>query len=152
VQRIPSPVALDSRVSSQTFTGVNLLRYSISLIKTFNEFPETDLLIMPAYLHNQTVVSVSVQQRAISYMRKQGGDWYQTMVPTVDRATERMRTQVGGLPARMFELADEQYRNDGVMPEVDFEALFGVLPEDWLRAFSLDGDWGTGFPTNMVAP
>jgi hypothetical protein len=35
-------------------------------------------------------------------------------------------------------MADERSSDDGIMPEIDFEALFGVLPEDWLRAFSLE--------------
>lgn len=144
VQRIPSPVALENRVANQTFTGVNLLRYSMSLLEIFNDLAECDLHILPAYLHNQTVVSLSVQQRSISYMRKQGGDWHETMIPTVDTAAKRIRTQIGGMPARMLEMADDQYLDDGTAPEIDFEALFGVLPDDWLRAFSLDNAWAPG--------
>jgi hypothetical protein len=138
VQRIPSPVALAPRIAGQTFTGTNLLRYSVGLLEIFNDLAENDLHTLPAYLHFQTVVSLSVQQRSISYMRKQGHDWHQTMVPSVDKAAERIRLQVGGLPARMLEMADERSSDDGIMPEIDFEALFGVLPEDWLRAFSLE--------------
>jgi hypothetical protein len=147
VQRIPSPVSLAPRIAGQTFTGVNLMRYSIGLLEIFNNIPESDVPALPAYLHFQTVVSISVQQRSISYMRKQGNDWHQPMVPIVDKATELIQTRVGGLPARMLEMADEQYCDDGSMPEIDFEALFGVLPDDWLRAFSLDAG-GTG----MMAP
>ena len=77
-------------------------------------------------------------------MRKQGHDWHQTMVPSVDKAAERIRLQVGGLPARMLEMADERSSDDGIMPEVDFEALFGALPEDWMRAFSLENMGGSG--------
>jgi len=144
VQRIPTPVALAPRLAGQTFTGVNLLRYSVVLLDIFNDLSENDLRILPAYLHFQTVVSISVQQRSISFMRKQGHDWHQTMVPSVDKAAERLRSQVGGLPARMLEMADERNSDDGIMPEVDFEALFGVLPEDWMRAFSLENMGGSG--------
>lgn len=144
VQRIPTPVALAPRIAGQTFTGVNLLRYSVVLLDIFNDLAENDLRILPAYLHFQTVVSLSVQQRSISFMRKQGHDWHQTMVPSVDKAAERLRSQVGGLPARMLEMADERNSDDGIMPEVDFEALFGVLPEDWMRAFSLENMGGSG--------
>jgi len=125
-----------------------MLRYSITLLEIFNDLAASDLHILPAYLHHQTVVSLSVQQRSISYMRKQGGDWYHGMVPTVDRASERIRTQVGGLPARMLEMTDERAferrMDDGSIPEIDFEALFGVLPEDWLRAFNLENGWEPG--------
>jgi hypothetical protein len=144
VQRIPSPVALENRVANQTFTGVNLLRYSVSLLEKFNDLDDGDLQILPAYLHYQTVISISVQQRSIAYMRKQGGDWHRGMVPTVETAVGRIRTQVGGLVSRMLEMAEEQYLDDGTVPDIDFEAMFGVLPEDWLQAFSLDNTWGTG--------
>ena len=48
----------------------------------------------------------------------------------------------------MLEMADEQNSDDGVVPKIDFEALFGVLPEDWLRAFGLADAETSG----MLAP
>ena len=125
------------------------MRYSVVLLEIFNDLAEDDLQILPAYLHFQTVVSLSVQQRSISYMRKQGQDWTLTKVPTVDKAVERIRSQVGGLPARMLEMADERNSDDGIMPELDFEALFGVLPEDWLRAFNHENTGMSGMTYSL---
>jgi len=125
------------------------MRYSVVLLEIFNDLAEDDLQILPAYLHFQTVVSLSVQQRSISYMRKQGQDWTLTKVPTVDKAAERIRSQVGGLPARMLEMADERNSDDGIMPELDFEALFGVLPEDWLRAFNHENTGMSGMTYSL---
>lgn len=71
-------------------------------------------------------------------MQKHGGDWHHTMVPIVDKAAQRVRSQVRGLPARMLEMADQQITDEALLPEIDFEAMFGVLPEDWLQAFGLD--------------
>ena len=144
VQRIPSPTAHESRIAGQTFTGINLMRYSFALLELFNGVIETDLGVLPVYLHLQTVVSLSVQQRSIAYMRKQGGDWHHDMVPVVDMAVGRIRDSIGGLPLRMYEMADEQYHNDRSIPDMDFEALFAALPEDWLGAFDLNGDWAPG--------
>jgi len=125
------------------------MRYSVVLLEIFNDLAEDDLQILPAYLHFQTVVSLSVQQRSISYMRKQGQDWTLAKVPTVDKAAERIRSQVGGLPARMLEMADERNSDDGIMPELDFEALFGVLPEDWLRAFNHENTGMSGMTYSL---
>lgn len=144
VQRVPTPTALESRIGGQTFTGINLLRYSVALLELFNELLESDLGILPVYLHFQTVVSVSVQQRSISYMRKQGGVWHHDMVPIVEKAIGRITNSIGGLPQRMYEMADEQYHNDRFIPDMDFEALFAALPEDWLGAFNLNAEWGPG--------
>jgi hypothetical protein len=152
VQRVPIPIASDSRIAGQSFTGINLLRYSAAILEMFNGLSEADLKILPVYLHFQTVVSLSVQQRSLSYSRKQGSDWHHDMVPVVERAVERIKHCIGGLPQKMFEMTDEQYHNDRFIPEMDFEALFAALPEDWLSAFNVNAEWGPGMWASNAGP
>jgi hypothetical protein len=149
VQRIPSPIALDSRLNGQSFTGINLLRYSITLLETYNAISSHDLARLPAYHHFQVVVSISVQLRAFSYMRKTGGDWFKDQEHTVDSAVRRVREDVGGSAARMLEMTDEQYTMGQPAQDMDFETLFGGLPDGWLDAFSINNDW-TSISTNFA--
>lgn len=141
VQRVPSPIALEPRSAGQTFTGINLLRYSVNLLQMYNAISEIDVVRLPSYLHFQVVVSVSVQLRAYAHMRRTGGDWFKDQEHIVDATVRRIREEVGGAAAQMLEMADEQYGQNGSAHDIDFEAIFGGLPDGWLQAFSLSNDW-----------
>jgi hypothetical protein len=129
------------RIPGQSFTGINLLRLGRLQLESFNTISDSDLAILPVYLHFQTVTSISVQQRAISHMRRVGADWHQELVPIVDVAVKRMKEQIKGLPGKMLEMVDEQ-RQDGTLADIDIEALFGSLPADWMNHFDVHNNWG----------
>lgn len=144
IQRVPSPIACGPRISAQGFTGLYLLRYSATLLEIYNSIPDSEVTRLPAYLHCQVVVSVSVLQRAFSHMRTQGGDWFKDQEHSVHETVRRIRDDMGGVAAEMLAMTDEHHVPGQPTQELDFEALFGGLPDGWLQAFSIGGDWTAG--------
>lgn len=73
-------------------------------------------------------------------MKKQGQSWEVIPEGKVDLAMSRLRNVVGGLPAKMLDMTEDPLL-DSRIPDLDFNLLFGSLPDDWLQQFSLGHDW-----------
>lgn len=140
--KIPTPFHAEWRISGLGFTGLNLLKYGRLLCELFNNIPESELPLMPFYFAIEVTIALIVQRRSVAFMRKQGQNWDVVKEPVVDRATSKLVNIVGGLPAHMFALTEDPDL-DGRAPDLDFNMLFGTLPDDWLHQFNLGQDWTT---------
>ena len=140
--KIPIPLHAEWRWSGLAFTGVNLLKYSQMMCELFNNTPDTEIPLMPYYIAIEITIALMVQRRSVAYMRKQGQSWELIQEAVVDKATSKLVNIVGGLPAQMFALTEDPDL-DRRAPDLDFNMLFGTLPDDWLHQFNLGQDWTT---------
>lgn len=124
------------------FTGINLLKYGLLLCELFNNTPETDIPHLPYYLTIEMTIALITERRSIAYMKKQGQSWdfFQEQDPVVNMAMSRLSNLVGGLPAHMFEITKDSDLDD-TTPDLNFNLVFGSLPDDWLQQFNAGHDW-----------
>lgn len=117
---------------------MSLLSVTRAICERFITIPEHDLRLLPAYLASSFVIAITVQRRARSYMRRDGGSWNEINETTIDRAVQQVEA-LGGLPAKMFEMTADPEAD--APPQMDFNLMFSDLPDDWMQAFGLTSDW-----------
>lgn len=139
--KIPIPLHAEWRWSGLTFTGLNLIKYSQMLCEVFNRTPETEIPLMPHYLAIEITIALIILRRSVAYMRKLGQKWEPIHEEVVDVAKSKLVNIVGGLPAEMFALTNNPDLDDGRAPDLDFNIIFGTLPDDWLQQFNMGHDW-----------
>jgi hypothetical protein len=152
-QKTPTPINGDLRVAGQSFTGINLIKYGLSMCELFNTTPAPELLLLPCYLVMEFAIALAVERRSVAYMKREGQSWEVIKVDRVDLALSRMMEVVGGLPATLLQLTEDPIL-DSRVPDFDFNVLFGTLPDDWLHQFGMDQDWsnmGTDWTTPNVS-
>lgn len=114
------------------------------LCELFNNTPESDVPHLPYYLTIEMAIALIIERRSVAYMRKLGQSWdfFQGQDPVVDNAMARLSNVVGGLPAHMFAITKDPELDDDA-PDINFNLIFGSLPDDWLQQFNTDQDWTT---------
>lgn len=110
------------------------------ICELFNHTPETELPLMPFYLAIEMAIALIVERRSVAYMRKQGQSWEFIQEPVVDMAISKLVNLIGGLPAHLFHITKDPDLDERA-PDLDFNLLFGSLPDDWLQQFNSGQDW-----------